>query len=361
MKLNSINSYYYINFKAKIIDSHGHVGSWKENDKLIDYTKDIDVFIKNTLDNGDTVEKILVSNLDCMAKNEKGDFLLDELNGNKNLLNLVNKNEKLAAMATCQPGYGNVNNIKKLIEENPKKFIGLKFHPEQLNLAANNKAYEPYMEFAAKEKLPCLFHSGSSNVSNPDHIYELAKKYPDVKVIMAHWGAEQGGNYDKVTEIIIESVKTKNSQIYADISWVDCNDSTKPTLKKIIKHLKKENALDRILFGSDAPLGRFGGNGENGVSPQKAYSNLIDDIKNMIKREFPDNESEEIIDKIFYKNSKNLFFEKEIPPETVVKNNKHLKVLIGSIIAAVGSYCLVRSYKNSKKQPDDEKSFSKVV
>ena len=347
-----MNSYNYINFKTKIIDSHGHIGSWKENDKLVDFTKDVDVFIKNKLDNGDTVEKILVSNLDCMTKKDNGAFLLNELDGNRKLINLVSKNEKLIAMATCQVGCGDVSNIKKIIDENPQKIIGLKFHPEQLNLAGNNKAYEPYIELALKEKLPCLFHSGSSNVSNPDYIYELAKKFPNVKVIIAHWGAEQGGNYDKVTDIIIESVKTKNSQIYADISWVDCNDSAKPTLKKIIKRLKNENALDRILFGSDAPLGRFGGNGENGISPLKAYSNLIDDIKNMIKKEFPENEAEEIIDKIFYKNSQKLFFEKETSPKILVKNNKYIKLTLGLIFAALGFLGIMKIYNNSKKQSD---------
>lgn len=324
MYVNKVLPNKILNFRRKIIDSHVHVGSWNENGKLKDYTKDIDIFIKTNLENGDTIEKLIVSNLDCMAKDSNNHFLFDEYIGNKKILDLANKNNKIAPLATCQPRYGNVENIVKLFSENPNKFIGFKFHPEQLNLATNNEAYFPYIEFARKVNLPCLFHSGSSDVSNPSHTYDLAKKFPDVKFIMAHWGAEEGGNYDKVTDIIIESVKTKNSQIYADISWVDCNNKQKPTLKKIITKLKEENALDRILFGSDAPLGRFGGNGENGISPQKAYSELIDDIKNMIKKEFSQEEAEEIINKIFYKNSEDLFFNKTTP-QIVTQNNKITK------------------------------------
>lgn len=358
MYINKILPNQKIIFKRKIIDSHIHVGSWNENGKIKDYTKDIDIFIKSNLENGDTIERILVSNLDCMAKDSTNNFLLDEYKGNKKLIDLAKENEKIAPLATCQPKYGNINNINKLFSENQNKFVGLKFHPEQLNLSANNEAYIPYIEFAKKENLPCLFHSGSSEVSNASHIYDLAKKFPEVKFIMAHWGAEESGNYDKVTDIIIESVKTKNSKIYADISWVDCNNSQKPTLKKIITRLKEENALDRILFGSDAPLGRFGGNGENGISPQKAYSDLLDDIKNMIKKEFSKNEAEDIIDKIFYKNSENLFFKKPSNQEPQISaiskkkpNNKTI-LWLSAIFAVITGFGLILKKQKSNNNID---------
>ena len=82
MKINNICS---ISFNAKIIDSHCHIGQWNENNNLKDYTKDMDIFIKNTLDNGDVVEKVIISNLDCMTKNNNGKFILNEIDGNKML------------------------------------------------------------------------------------------------------------------------------------------------------------------------------------------------------------------------------------------------------------------------------------
>lgn len=355
MYINKILPNQKFSFKRSIIDSHVHVGSWNENGKTRNYTADIDVFIKNNLENGDTIEKILVSNLDCMARDSTNKFLQDEYLGNKKLLDLAKENNKIAPLITCQPKYGSVGNIEKLIAENPNSFVGFKFHPEQLNLAANDKSYLSYLELAKKENLPCLFHTGSSNVSNPSHVYELAKKHPDVKFIMAHWGAEEGGNYDKVTDFIIESAKDKKSKVYADISWVDCNNSQKPTLKKIITRLKEENALDRILFGSDAPLGRFGGVGENGISPPKAYANTIDDIKNMIKKEFSKDEAEEIIEKIFYKNSRELFFansNSELKPESVPKKNSNkIYVLItAALVALGGTLLLLKNHSNKNAE-----------
>lgn len=354
MKINNICS---ISFNAKIIDSHCHIGQWNENNNLKDYTKDMDIFIKNTLDNGDVVEKVIISNLDCMTKNNNGKFLLNEIDGNKMLADYSRNNSKIAPLLTCQPGQGSVNNIKNLFSENPKTFVGLKFHPEQIGIVANDIVYEPYLEFAKNKKLPCLFHSGGTKVSNPKAILNLAEKFPEVDIIIAHWGAECGGDYDLVTDIIIDSVKNKKSKIYADISWIDCNDQAKPTLKKIIKRLKEENALDRILFGSDAPLGRFGGNGENNIKPMQAYTQTIQDIKNMIKKEYSPSEADEIIEKIFYKNSKDLFF-KNNKTKSGLKNKKYI-IFIGALI----TLCTIGGcfFNRNKKQEVNKKHLSSIA
>lgn len=349
MRLSSINN---INFYGKIIDSHVHIGNWSENGVQRDYTNDIDVFIKSTLDNGDTVEKVLVSNLDCMTRKDGG-FYSDETVGNKRLLELAAKNPKIAPLATCQPGYGDVENIRKLIRENPDKFVGFKFHPEQLNIPVSDSRYQAYMEFAKEMNLPCLFHSArsldvtypdggigkASVLSNPEQIYELAKRNKDVKVVMAHWGGDGEANIDITTRCIVDSIKKKDAKLYADISWVDCDNPQKPNIKRIIEQLKSENGLDRILFGTDAPLGRFGSKQE--------YEKTINDIKSMIRREFS-SEAEDIIDKIFYSNAKKVFLSKQKPPQgkptpptEPPKGNKKLKFLIAAgllILGAAGWY-----------------------
>lgn len=327
MKLNNIS------FTGKIIDAHVHSGNWWRNGNLYDHTKDIDLFSKEPLPNGDTVEKVVVSNLDCMVRTnntqEPIHFMSDEIEGNIKLAQLAKQNNKLLPLATCQPKFGTVDNIKKLFSDNPNVFYGLKFHPEQLNLPANSALCNPYMEFAQKNDLPCLFHSGqtfdsaqgvATKVSKPAQIYELAKRFPKVPVIMAHLGGNEGENTLFATKLIIESVTKNNSKLYADISWVDCNNPQKSTLSQVIKILKENNALDRIMFGTDAPLGRFGLLGENNTPPKEAYVNNINDIKKMIKRDFGQ-ESEEIINKIFYENAQNLYLKK-----LWKNNNTHEKI-----------------------------------
>ena len=327
MKLNNIS------FTGKIIDAHLHSGNWWQNGNLYDHTKDIDLFSKEPLPNGDTVEKVLVSNLDCMVRTnntqEPIHFMSDEIEGNIKLAQLAKQNNKLLPLATCQPNFGTVDNIKKLFSDNPNVFYGLKFHPEQLDLPANSALCNPYMEFAQKNDLPCLFHSGqtfdsaqgvATKVSKPAQIYELAKRFPKVPVIMAHLGGNEGENTLFATKLIIESVTKNNSKLYADISWVDCDNPQKSTLSQVIKILKENNALDRIMFGTDAPLGRFGLLGENNTPPKEAYVNNINDIKKMIKRDFG-KESEEIINKIFYENAQNLYLKK-----LWKNNNTHEKI-----------------------------------
>ena len=327
MKLNNIS------FTGKIIDAHVHSGNWWRNGNLYDHTKDIDLFSKEPLPNGDTVEKVVVSNLDCMVRTnntqEPIHFMSDEIEGNIKLAQLAKQNNKLLPLATCQPNFGTVDNIKKLFSDNPNVFYGLKFHPEQLDLPANSALCNPYMEFAQKNDLPCLFHSGqtfdssqgvATKVSKPAQIYELAKRFPKVPVIMAHLGGNEGENTLFATKLIIESVTKNNSKLYADISWVDCDNPQKSTLSQVIKLLKENNALDRIMFGTDAPLGRFGLLGENNTPPKEAYVNNINNIKKMIKRDFG-KESEEIINKIFYENAQNLYLKK-----LWKNNNTHEKI-----------------------------------
>lgn len=321
MKISCTNSF---SFTGRIIDSHVHSGKWSDNGVIRDYSNDIDVFIKQPLDNGDTIDKMIISNLDCMQKRqgiENIEFISDEIKGNKDLLNFANGNPKIIPLATCQPGYGSSENIDWLFRNYPNKFYGLKFHPESLNIAADDRVYDSYMEIAEKRHLPCLFHSGqtidigypdghiapATEYAKPEMIYNLAKRHKNVPVIMAHMGGNDIENSRIAVDKIVSSIRNNDAKLYADISWVDCDSVEKPGIIEAIKRLKKEtNGLERLLFGTDAPLGRFGGNGENGISPKQIYSQTVENIKNAIRNEFG-SESEQIIDKIFYKNAENLF------------------------------------------------------
>ena len=63
MKVSQIS---VTNFKGKIIDSHFHSGQWKGSQRgegvLRDYTPDIVTITEKPLKNGDTIEKVVISN-----------------------------------------------------------------------------------------------------------------------------------------------------------------------------------------------------------------------------------------------------------------------------------------------------------
>ncbi len=258
---------------------------------------------------------------------------LDELQGNRKILETYKDTPINSFYAVCQPKstYGNTSAIEQILQEGEGKFVGLKFHPREMHLAADDKFYDNYLKLAKERKLPCLFHSdrtfetiyeGADNMkypvgrceySRPEQIYTLAKRHPDVPVIMGHMGGIETKDATAAVDVLVESIEKGDAKLYADISWVDCNSSEKPDIIEAIKRLKntkKGDRTDRLLFGTDAPLGRFGGVGENGLTPEQAYAKTIVDVQTSIKNSFGD-EADEIIDKIFYRNANELFFEKK--------------------------------------------------
>ena len=312
-----------ISFKGKIIDSHVHVGKFGKEF----YTQqDLDIFIKSPLRNGDTIEKMIVSNSSCIDT----EGILNEIDGHKQLIKIVGNNPKIAAIAVCQPNLtnGKTKFIEKIFKENPGRYVGLKFHPRSMQLAANDKRYDNYMRFANKHKLPCLFHSDRTydkhyeggyigekcNYSRPEQIYELARRHKNVPVVLGHMGGNEGRNTKAAVDVIVDSIENNSATLYADISWVNCDTAEKPDIIEAIKRLKNTSQgykTDRLLFGTDAPIGRFGGKGEFGIKPFDAYQKVIVDVKNSIRQAFSPEEADALIEKIFYKNAQDLFFSKK--------------------------------------------------
>lgn len=361
MQISSVTN---LSFKGKIIDSHVHLGKWGTSYYA---PESLDIFINSKLSNGDTVEKMIVSNSSCIDN----DGILDELTGNKQMLDFASKNSKIAPLAVCQPKLtnGNAANIDKLLQENPQKFVGLKFHPKCMELPANDSAYDSYMDVAQKYKLPCLFHTDKTfsvtysdgsigakcEYSRPEQVYELAKRHKDVPVIFAHMGGNEGDNTKAAVDIILDSIENNSAKVYADISWVNAEDSYKRDIVEAVKRLKntsKGDMTDRLLFGTDAPIGRFGNNGENGIPPYSAYSKVVDDIKNSIKSAFSADEANEIIDKIFYRNAYNLFFSENDTQtseiKAVSKTNKKVYAYTAVIIALLSALGVLLKNKLSK-------------
>ena len=350
MRVDSVSR---VSFSGKIIDSHGHIGKWGST---MFEPESLDIFTNSTLLNGDEVEKIIASNSSCID-NEN---ILDELAGNKQMLEYSYRNPKIAPLAVCQPKLtkGDTTKIEQLLTENQNKFVGFKFHPKCMELPADDASYDNYMKLAKKYKLPCLFHSdktydvvyGDGSIgqrceySRPEQIYSLAKRHSDVPVILAHMGGNEGDNAQKAIDVIIESIEKGDANLYADISWVNADTVDKPDIVKAIKRLQntsKGDKTDRLLFGTDAPLGEFGHGGINGVSPKEAYSNLVVNIKKSIKDAFNEQEADEIIDKIFYKNAKNLFFKDLNDTSEVSKNVKKSVLSLKNAAIALGIVGLV--------------------
>ena len=385
-------------FKGNIIDVHTHRGSENSlwNSRKFP-TAELDNFIKEPLTisiNGriqiDNVKRILVSSIDGLAwskeqeleravkgikkndlKPEELIFAKDEITSNLDMINKYKEDKFFAVMAVCQPSKtgGSAKNIKKLLKEYPNSICGLKFHPQGLLLNADSSLYDDYLRFAETNKLPCLFHSEVNvnykknilqehlNYADPDYIYKLAQRHPKVPVIMGHMGAGHELSHKKAIKVLEKSIRENNAKLFVDISWVDFSNDLPVAYAKsiieVINKMKELNALDRILFGTDAPLGCYGEPERLAITqktPKEAYELTISRIKTAIKNEYGA-EADSIIDKIFYENANELFFEKKWAGKGYSKNPvlKRILIVSGSIAGMCGVGLLCKSLFSSQR------------
>lgn len=385
--INKIDS---VSFKAKIIDSHAHIGKFQGGqntsaEQLNELAKDTFEVSVNGVKQTDEIEYFLVSNLECMYEHEKGKFLKDEITGNKELLEKCEQNPKLKAELVCEPKNGNAKNIDQLLQEYNDKVFALKFHPQCSSLDANHPSYEPYMQIAKKHNKPCVFHSDRIDTfASPLKIYELAKKTPEVPVVLYHmsmasgvdkiatishlsqeelnekglnevgkingfqWQNRERWNQDGI-DVVKESLAKKDANLYLETSW------TKP--ETVVKAIK-EVGEDRVLFGTDAPLGD--------TVKKESYAKTVSEVKTAIKKEFGE-KADGIINKVFFENAQKVFIKGRgqisennknsvsKPEQTSPKSkNKYLPFIIagGAVLAGIIGFLIYKSQKNKNISSD---------
>jgi len=108
----------------------------------------------------------------------------------------------------------------------------------------------PLIERMIEYGKPTLIHAMHKSVgqlpleSDPVHIANLARRYPDAKIIMPHIG----GNFYYSCEAIADC-----PNVWTDPSGTYCETG-------MLEHAVKILGADRILFGSDAPGADFANN-----------------------------------------------------------------------------------------------------
>lgn len=367
MQVSAINVYSTKNepaFTAKIIDSHSHFGKFMGKEYEID---NLDKFIKSEIPthiNGkkgsDTIEKMIVSNCDAI------EGTLDELAGNKKILNIIRGREEYLPLAVCQPAKtnGDTSKIKQLFQENPGKFVGLKFHGTCLpleNEAKLTESYLPYMKFAQEKKIPCLFHCQGGQASG-ETIYKLAQQVPDVPVILGHAGSMTGegrANREAALNAFKCSLKNKDANIYLDLSWVGWQDNGFPAkkhndVKEILEIAKEHKATNKILFGTDAPLGCFGEWESPHFSNKTCYSDTVSAFKEQINEVFG-KKGKSIANEIFYENANKLYVKNNKFGWLNNKQTKYAVAAIGAIGVAFTGIKTIKHFTMNEKDKFQQK------
>jgi predicted TIM-barrel fold metal-dependent hydrolase len=175
---------------------------------------------------------------------------------NEEICEAANKNpDMMIAFASIDPHKGKMGarEARKLIEEHGAK--GFKFHPTTQGFHPYDKMAWPIYEVIDGHGLPAIFHSGHSGIgsgmraggnlrleySNPMHLDDVAIRFPDMKIVIAH------PSWPWQDEAL--SVAMHKPNVYIDLSgW-----SPKYFPPQLVQYA---NTLlrDRMLFGSDYPL-----------------------------------------------------------------------------------------------------------
>jgi uncharacterized protein len=124
-------------------------------------------------------------------------------------------------------------------------FKGVKLNPLFNNFLPDSKIVDPVMDEAAKLELPVLIHCGHPPWSLPWSFERLAERYPDVTIIMAHMGHGH---------IVYINGSLDVAEDYPNIMV----DTAGMTMHTKIKEAVLRLGVDRVMYGSDTPLGHPG-------------------------------------------------------------------------------------------------------
>jgi len=189
-------------------------------------------------------------------------------------------NGRFIAFADCalDGRYRIVDNVVRELERAVKELglHGLKIHPSNLKIAADDPRLRPIVEAAGRLKIPILFHSNPTAYdpdfygSAPSRIHRLmyGRNQP---FVIAHLGG-------------ISALELLEGECYVDISGALLSLSDLFGIE-FCERLLRQIGLERILFGTDYP-----------IFPYERYFEVLD------RMGFTDEE----IEKIAYKNAARL-------------------------------------------------------
>lgn len=209
-----------------IIDIHSHIGDpwyayWKKNVEVEDHLSSMDKW---------GVEKRCVS---WWQPHNAPD------EGNRIIANIIKKySDRFLGFAVINPRWYKESVEEVLKAKEKYGMVGLKFHPAACHYRPDLPLMDRVMEKAITIGFPMLFHCGADGYSNPHNLGNLAARFPEAKIIMAHMGEEAwfeaiaiAGKHDN---IILDTTGSQN--------WY-----------RILNYALDMVGEDRIVFGMDFP------------------------------------------------------------------------------------------------------------
>ncbi|MDD5147976.1 MAG: amidohydrolase family protein [Candidatus ainarchaeum sp.] len=211
----------------------------------------------------------------------------------RDFLEFIKSSKKFVGIATLNPL---LENAKETLEtETGSGFKGIKLYPVSGAFRLNDKKAEWLYEFAARKKLPIVIHSGVTlgyysdlNFGNPLEIDSVARGFPEVKFVFAHFGT----TFFRETLMLAYSRENVLVDTSGRNGWINFLPY-KFSLKEVFEKSLEIFGSGRILFGTDTR-----------IFPEGYRKGVLEEQLGIVKG-LGLNDSE--ISKIFYSNAKRIF------------------------------------------------------
>lgn len=252
-----------------IIDAHVHIGG---DSVGFDMSEDTVLLAMEK----HHIDICLVSNGDASEYGHDLEIVPEEMQINQKtalerVIRFSKENEgRIYAGFWCKPHHENLTaEIEQLIAKNRQNLVFLKVHPYHSNLAFDDEKMIPYLDLAVKYNLPVVIHTGEGYNDSPERVFVMAKRYPQLKFVMAHMGL--GTDNQLAIDLMAEA-----DNLYADTTWVPVS-----TTLEVIKRYGSK----RVMFGTDSPIDGVDTYYCNKEGEPSLYRQYFGEIKDMISKE----------------------------------------------------------------------------
>ncbi len=207
----------------KIIDAHMHLG-----EDLMFLTDDTEQeLLKSMEDNGLAAQIV-----------QPGMVTNDQRKAHERIKRYVDDNPGRAYGLSCFNPYmeekSYIESVRWAVAD--LGFVALKLQPYAFCMAPTHPGADKIYRTALELGVPVMIHTGTGMpVALPSLIIPVARKYPDLTIVMAHAG---GGVFGSEAVIVAQEC----SNVYLETSWATVYD-----LKAMVSGVGPE----RMMFGSD--------------------------------------------------------------------------------------------------------------
>lgn len=209
-----------------VIDIHSHIGDpwfayWKKNVNVEDHIISMDKY---------GIDKRCVS---WWQPHNAPDV------GNVEVAKAIKKYpDRLLGFAVINPRWyqAAVDEVIKTKEE--LGMVGLKFHPAACHYHSDSPCLNKAVEKGIELGFPMLFHCGADEYSHPRNLSNLAARFPEATIIMAHMGEEAW--FEGI------SIAAEHPNIILDTTG-------SANFYRILNFAIELVGEDRIVFGMDFP------------------------------------------------------------------------------------------------------------